>query len=224
MTCTDVLFDLDGTLIDSAPSILEGFSRVLETAGITPQVTLGPELIGPPLRETLSRIVGSDDPILIGRLSTAFREYYDSVGHRSAVVYEGVHEALERLARVGTRVYVVTNKRMEPTRKIISWLGWSNHFLGLYSADAFNPALPSKSAVLERVIDMHRIDVATAVYVGDRDEDRAAAMSNGLPFVGVTWGYGMWPVDSPGIGLLGSPRELIDLTRKPPSMSFRERS
>jgi phosphoglycolate phosphatase len=194
MTSTGVLVDLNGTLIDSAPSILECFSRVFGAAEFTPQITLGPELIGPPLGEMLSRIVGSDDPILIGRLSTAFRECYDCVDHRSAAVYEGVNEALEQLAGVGARIYVMTNKRMEPTRKIISWLGWSNYFLGLYSADALDPALPSKSAVLKRVIDLHRIDVASAVDVGDRDEDKAAAMSNDLPFVvspGVM-GCGRW--------------------------------
>jgi len=76
-----ILFDLDGTLIDSAPTILSCFARVLEKRGMHPKCELTHSLIGPPLIETLRRISGIDDPEILQGLADNFKRYYDEVGH-----------------------------------------------------------------------------------------------------------------------------------------------
>ena len=75
---TDILFDLDGTLIDSSPGILASFARVLEANGLAPAVPLEASLIGPPLAVTLRQVSGVRDEALLARLVDAFKADYDA--------------------------------------------------------------------------------------------------------------------------------------------------
>jgi len=212
MTLPPILFDLDGTLVDSAPSILAGFAAVVERHGVVPQVPLDNRLIGPPLLSTLQRISGEDDPAALDAMATTFKAWYDTEGYRHTLVYPGVDEALRELAARAT-LYIVTNKRIYPTRQILAHLDWAPLFAGVYAQDAFEPALPSKAAVIARVLELHGITPATAIYIGDRAEDGEAATANHLPFAWATWGYGadldLAPFITPRA--LASPADLLGL-------------
>ena len=74
--------------------------------------------------------------------------------------------------------------------KILDALGLARHFAGIHSRDETEPPAPSKAAVTRRVIGQHRIDPARACFVGDSDEDAAAARENGLYFIHAAYGYG----------------------------------
>ena len=189
MTLNAILFDLDGTLVDSAPSILAGFAAVVEVHAIKPQVPLDSRPIGPPLLPTLARITGIDDPAPLADMANTFKSWYDTEGYTHTRVYPGIDAALRELATRAT-LYIVTNKRIHPTRQILRHLDWSTLFAGVYAQDAFEPPLPSKAAVIGRAMALHGIDPATALYIGDRAEDGEAAAANQLPFVWGTWGYG----------------------------------
>jgi len=80
-----ILFDLDGTLIDSAPSILETFAAILEAKGIEPVFPLDNRIIGPPLRGVLQQLLGDDDSFLIPELSEDFINRYDTNGYKRSV-------------------------------------------------------------------------------------------------------------------------------------------
>ena len=185
-----LLFDLDGTLVDSAPSILAGFGAVVERHSIAPQVPLDSRLIGPPLLPTLARISGITEPAPLEAMAATFKAWYDTEGYTLTAVYPGIDAALHALADRAA-LYIVTNKRIHPTRQILAHLGWAPLFAGIYAQDAFNPPLASKAAVISRVIETHGIDRAGALYVGDRAEDGEAATTNGLRFAWATWGYGI---------------------------------
>ncbi len=207
-----ILFDLDGTLIDSAPSILAGFAAVVERHGIKLQAPLDSRLIGPPLLPTLARITGNDDPAALADMAGTFKAWYDSEGYTRTAVYPGVDPALRDLAAHAT-LYIVTNKRIHPTRQILRHLDWEHLFAGVYAQDAFEPPLLSKAAVIGRAMSLHGIDPATALYIGDRAEDGEAATANQLPFVWATWGYGVDLDLAPFIRprKLASPAELESL-------------
>lgn len=186
----DILFDLDGTLIDSSPGILASFARVLAAHGLAPVVALDPSIIGPPLADTLRTLSGIGDETLLAALADDFKRDYDAAGYRETTLYPGVAEGLAVLAAAGTRLFIVTNKRMRPTRKILDHLGIAGHFTGVHSRDETTPAAASKAAVVRRVIADRAVERRHAVFVGDSNEDAAAARKNGLRFAHAAWGYG----------------------------------
>lgn len=185
-----ILFDLDGTLIDSAPAILASFREAFAQTGVVPVRSIDDSVIGPPLNETLQLLAGSVDPALIGALTEAFKASYDSEGFKATAAYAGVGKMLGELADAGLTLSIATNKRIHPTRLILDHLGWSGHFTHVYALDLFVPRLPGKAAMIGRLLADQGIPVAQAIYIGDRSEDGESADANGLPFIAVTWGYG----------------------------------
>ncbi len=200
----DVLFDLDGTLIDSAPAILASFREAFATTGLPPARPIGPEIIGPPLMETLALLTGSDDAVTLGLLAEAFKASYDTTGYRATAAYDGVPGMLQALRAAGCRLHIATNKRIHPTRLILAHLGWEAWFDTVYALDVVEPRLPSKAAMIARLMADRSIDPGQAVYVGDRPEDGESADANRLPFFAANWGYGSLSPDEMQPGWTGS--------------------
>ncbi len=185
-----VLFDLDGTLIDSAPAILASFREAFARTGFTPVRSIDESIIGPPLVETLKLLSGSDDFDVIAGLSDAFKDSYDTEGYKATAAFAGVGEMLADLSAAGMSLSIATNKRIHPTRLILDYLGWSKHFAHIYALDLFEARLPDKASMIARLIADQAIPKRSAVYIGDRSEDGESADANQLPFIAVTWGYG----------------------------------
>lgn len=185
-----ILFDLDGTLIDSAPAILASFRAAFAQSGIAPACAIDESIIGPPLTETLQLLAGSQDPALIARLADAFKASYDTGGYQATAAYDGVGAMLAGLAAAGRSLSIATNKRIHPTRLILDHLGWSDYFTHVYALDLFPTRLPNKAAMIGRLLADQAIPRDAAIYIGDRSEDGESADANGLPFIAVTWGYG----------------------------------
>jgi phosphoglycolate phosphatase len=185
-----VLFDFDGTLIDTAPGILASFAAALRATGVRPAVPLAPSLIGPPLAQTVAILIGRDDPAAVQPVVDAFRADYDTAGYRATTVYEGVVAMLDGLADARIPLHIVTNKRIAPTRRILEHLGWTARFAGVFALDALEPAAPHKPALVTEVLRREGLDAARSWMVGDSAEDRRSALANGLRFFGAAWGYG----------------------------------
>jgi phosphoglycolate phosphatase len=190
-----ILFDLDGTLIDSAPAILASFRDAFAQTGIAPARAIDASVIGPPLTETLQLLSGSADPALVARLAEAFKASYDSEGYKATAAYAGVGALLAELAGAGLSLSIATNKRIHPTRLILAYLGWSDFFSHVYALDLFTPRLPDKAAMIGRLLADQNIPKDQSIYIGDRSEDGESADANGLPFIAVTWGYGSLNAD-----------------------------
>lgn len=198
-----ILFDFDGTLIDSATSVLAGLGYALTSASIEPRCALDASIIGPPLRLTLAKLAGSDEPALIDRLAAAFREHYDSDGYKHTAVYKGVPSMLQAFNAAGIALYMVTNKRILPTLRILDHLGWRDWFASVYALDALQPPAPNKPALVAAVLKKHELSPEKTWMVGDSEEDRRSAETNGLHFFAAQWGYG-----SAGGAGLSKPAEL----------------
>lgn len=184
-----VLFDFDGTLVDSSPGILTSFRRTLARHGLEPALPLTQALIGPPLAKTLARISGLDEGE-IGPMIATFKADYDQSGFLDTEPYEGAAETLAALAARGLGLYIVTNKRMVPTRKILAHLGWEPHFAGVYSLDSMTPPVADKSAMVHEILLREGLDSMEAAFIGDSAEDARAATENNMRFFAAAWGYG----------------------------------
>jgi len=185
-----ILFDFDGTLIDSATSVLAGLQHALTSASIEARCALDASIIGPPLRLTLAKLAGSDEPTLIDRLASAFREHYDTDGYKHTEVYEGVSAMLQTLHDAGIALYIVTNKRILPTLRILDHLGWRDWFEAVYALDALQPPAANKPQLVASVMQKHTLVADHTWMVGDSEEDRRSAEANALRFFAASWGYG----------------------------------
>lgn len=184
-----LIFDLDGTLIDSAPSILECFGLAFSTTNTPLAAPLTHDVIGPPLMETLRRLSSSEDGALLNALAAAFKQHYDTTGCLQSVVFEGVTAMLHALKDSGYQLYIATNKRFYPTDKIMAHLSWQAFFEGVYALDYFNPPLKTKAEMIGRVVADNGLAIQDCLYIGDRLEDGLSADANLMDFALVSWGY-----------------------------------
>lgn len=187
--CQSLIFDLDGTLIDSAESVLGSLAFAFASCGVAPVGKLDPGIIGPPLPEMIRDLAGVVDSGTLDRLIEAFRLDYDVLGCLRAKPFPGAESLLQMAQSRGISTHLVTNKRQAPTIRILDRLGWRT-LLGLvYCPDTLEGTTPwTKSALLRHLCETASLSPARCLYVGDRVEDQRAAEENGLGFCWASWG------------------------------------
>lgn len=182
-----LLFDLDGTIADSAPGIVTCARTALAEFGACPP----PEadlrwLIGPPLRASMERLLGG--PEHVEACVAAYRRHYAETGLLTVEPFGGVADELRRLREAGHELIVCTSKMTRFAEPIIDRFGLTDLFAGIYGAEPGHDE--AKSALAARIVAQHRLDPNRACLIGDRREDIRAGHENGLATVGVLWGYG----------------------------------
>jgi phosphoglycolate phosphatase len=185
----NIIFDLDGTLIDSAESILESLRNAFINTDNVPILELDTSLIGPPLVETIIKLLGTNELDKITPVINDFKRYYDEQGFKQSTYFVGIPELLNELKKNGQNLYIATNKRLIPTNKIINYLEWQSYFNEIYTLDTFNPNLKSKTGLISKILELNNFDIADTIYIGDRNEDANAAQFNNLEFMMAKWGY-----------------------------------
>ncbi|MBT8549395.1 HAD hydrolase-like protein [Polynucleobacter paneuropaeus] len=204
----NIIFDLDGTLINSAPGVLGSLSYVMKKHQIDDPAALSPDLIGPPLREILIKISRSSGFVDLALMEQTFKTHYDETGVFETTQYDGVTQMLADLNAGGHSLFIATNKRAIPTGLLVKYFSWDKYFGGTYSLDSFDPPVKDKAALLERVINTHLLLKNETIYIGDRPEDYDAANKCDINFMHATWGYG--GVDHALGMILGAPNEIRD--------------
>ena len=186
-----ILFDLDGTLIDSAPSIVSALEMAFESLGVKPEVSPSPALVGPPLSElidTLSPSLANDRK---EALKEAFKAAYDKHNLLKFDVFPGIPKVLHELEQSAHGLYLLTNKRQQPTARILAHLGWTKRFRKVSTPDDLGTEeLKTKTKLIKHFLAQTGLQPSQCIYIGDRDEDGVAAAQNTVPFLKVGWGYG----------------------------------
>lgn len=211
---SSVIFDLDGTLIDSQKSILKSIELSLNKVGINSVIPLSENLIGPPLNETLILICGTNDLEIISAVSKNFKEIYDAHGYKESICYPGVEELLDKLIDQGYSISLATNKRKIPTKKILDKFNWESYFSYIYTIDSGPNIYESKTQMLCSMLKETGIQHQQALYVGDRYEDYVAATANKLKCALVNWGYGKFKYPNQLLQVFETTDQLIREIRK----------
>ena len=189
MPITTVLFDLDGTLINSSPGIRRCVDESLAHHGY-PAITdkQFSLFIGPPLTTGFG-FVGSDET-LIESLITVYREHYGAGGMYEYSVYDGIPELLTRLNDAGFRLAVATSKRTSFARPVVDHAGIGSQFEIVVGSER-DGAGAEKPVVMRSVFEQMAIaDPDAVVMIGDREHDGYGAVALGTHFIGVLWGFG----------------------------------
>lgn len=203
-----LIFDLDGTLIDSSESILMALKKACELCEVRPVVPLGKNLVGPPLDEMLKLISGSKEAKTISCLRSKFIQYYDTEACTLARPFPGIESMLASANDLGLNLALATNKRFEPTKKILESKEWNRFFKQVETIDSGSEKQQSKTQMIKNVLSGFPKESA-ALYVGDTEGDYLSAREAGISCVIVEWGYRKpdFDVDVP---LAQLPNDILD--------------
>jgi phosphoglycolate phosphatase len=185
-----VLFDLDGTLSDSAPGILGALRHAFVVNGLQPlDPTTERVLLGPPFYESLPPLIGGEDKL--PAVIDAYREQYGAGGMYDTSAYDGVRDVLAMLHVSGVRLAVATSKPEHYAGPIVEHLGMAE-FFETVGGDELDGSLRTKALVIEKVLGrLGSPDPSDVVMVGDRAHDVLGAREHGIRCIGAGWGYGM---------------------------------
>lgn len=193
-----IVFDLDGTLVETAPDLIAATNHVLGLAGLG---AIEPALIRPfisfgarsMIREGL-RLHGrrTTDPEIETILGTFLAHYSANIAVQSHP-YPGLGAALDRIVAQGGQLAVCTNKSEALARKLLDALGLSGRFKALAGYDTFSVAKPHPEHLLG-TIRLAGGEARRAIMVGDSETDIKTARAAGTPVIGVTFGYTDRPV------------------------------
>ncbi len=201
-----VLFDLDGTITDSAPGVVGSFRAALEQHGVpVPGGDLTTRLVGPPMAVTMASL--GLGPALERTLLDAYMAHYDAHGMHQATVFPGMAALLDDLSARPLRLAVTTSKQEPTARRVLEEKGLAHRFEVI--AGAQGPRHAKADVVADA---LRRLGVSPGpggpaiVLAGDRSHDVHGAARHGIPAAFVRWGYGTdaeaegaaWVVDSPG--------------------------
>jgi phosphoglycolate phosphatase len=185
-----IIFDLDGTLVDSRRGIEASSTAAFaeEVPGV--HVPFIADVLGKPLNGLIARIGADLSSERRAAVQAAFTRHYDVEGWRLSLPYEGVNETLSSLRGHGVRLFVATNKRLDPTLRILDAAGIAPLFEAVYSPDSVAPPFVGKPAMAAACLQAHGLRPSVTLVVGDSEDDREMADAHGLSFAAAAWGYG----------------------------------
>lgn len=182
------IFDFDGTLVDSEQAIYQCFKSITKQ--------LAPEridyakniLIGPPLRDTASEILGPDHQDSLENFVQLFITMHDEQVIQHTQPYPDVIEVLKQLCSKNIPMAVATNKRFTPTQKLIDHFGWNNYFNFIECSDSHSK-VRNKDEMIQKITNQDE-SFKRAYFVGDTVNDGLSANLNQLKFIKASYGYG----------------------------------
>jgi phosphoglycolate phosphatase len=193
-----IVFDLDGTLVDTAPDLIAALNHVLDREGLRPlPLEKARNLIGAGARKLIERglEVGGRTTTVdeLNRLTKDFIDYYADHIAEASRPFEGLETALDELAAQGCRFAVCTNKLEWLSKKLLDELGLSGRFAAICGADTFGVSKPDP-IILQQTVARAGGSLATTIMVGDAGPDVGVARRTGVPVIGVEFGYTDVPI------------------------------
>jgi phosphoglycolate phosphatase len=193
-----VVFDLDGTLVDTAPDLINALNFVLDREGLSPvPLHSARNLIGAGARRLIERGLELDGRAAstgdITRLTGDFIDYYAAHIADVSRPFEGLEGALDDLTALGYRFAVCTNKLEWLSKRLLDQLGLSSRFSAICGADTFGISKPDP-AILQQTIARAGGHPASTIMVGDAGPDIGVARRAGIPVIGVEFGYTEVPI------------------------------
>jgi phosphoglycolate phosphatase len=193
-----VVFDLDGTLVDTAPDLISALNYVLDREGLPPvPMQAARNMIGAGARklierglEVAGRAVTQDE---LARMTRDFIDYYAEHIADASRPFEGLEGALDDLERSGYRFAVCTNKLEWLSKLLLDRLGLSARFSAICGADTFGVAKPDPVILRETVARAGGV-LSGTIMVGDAGPDVGVARRAGIPVIGVEFGYTDVPI------------------------------
>lgn len=182
-----VLFDLDGTLLDTGPGIMRAAQYAFQSFGIERDWQSLRFFVGPPLEEAFSAFF---PPEQARAAVVKFREYYNATGWLECSLYPGIEASLQALRDAGKRLCVATSKPETMALRVLAHMGLLEYFAHVCGALPDDPAAGKKEQVIRRALQKAACTPEQAFMVGDRQYDVLGGHAAGVETLGVLYGYG----------------------------------
>jgi phosphoglycolate phosphatase len=207
---TTIYFDLDGTLTNPKLGITRSVQYALSKldCGAPPEDELT-WCIGPPLRASLKKMLGTDD--LADRALSLYRERFADIGIFENEIYPGIEETLSVLSESGRRLFVATSKPRIYAERIIDYFKLKVYFERVFGSE-LDGKRSDKTDLLGYALETARVDPSQAIMIGDRSHDMIGARNNGMTAVGVLYGYASKDelLDAGAHHICATPQRLLD--------------
>jgi phosphoglycolate phosphatase len=206
-----IFFDLDGTLTDPKPGITRSIQYALRKLD-HPTIPTEDELtwcIGPPLRASLLKILGSADAADLA--VPLYRERFSDIGLYENRVYDGISDVLATLGGSGRRLFVATSKLHMFAERILNHFGLRHHFEHVFGSE-LDGTRADKSDLLAYALKTASVDPSKTLMIGDRSHDMIGARNNDIRGVGVLYGYGSRDelIEAGARHVCATPRAILD--------------
>src|SRR5437588_8442731 len=193
-----IVFDLDGTLVDTAPDLISALNHVLDREGLPPvPMQSARNMIGAGARKLIERGLEAEGRTIsvedMNRMTADFIAYYAdhiAVGSRP---FEGLEAVLDHFAAQGHRLAVCTNKLEWLSKRLLDQLGLSRRFAAICGADTFGVQKPDPT-ILRETVARAGGQLTASIMVGDAGPDVGVARRAGVPVIGVSFGYTDVPI------------------------------
>lgn len=211
-----IIFDLDGTLIDTRKDIADACNYALCRCGYPPrELDEYNMMVGRGIYNLFRNALpeGKADEAVVSRMKDYFVPYYNEHKCDFTRPYEGIMEALEILSQKGIRFAVASNKYQEGTEELVRKFFGKYDFVKILGQRDGMPIKPDPMIVEEAMSEVPEISKEEVVYCGDSDVDMQTGINAGVRTIGVTWGfrtreeleaYSPW-------ALIDKPQEIIDI-------------
>ena len=207
----NVIFDLDGTLLDTSEGIVESVKYAAKQLGY-PELPYEALLmfVGPPIQQSFMDHYGCDKQTA-QKAADIFREYYKTKALLKAAPYEGIYELCGALKTAGIKMAVATYKREDYALILLKHFCFDRYCEPMHGADGENK-LKKKDIVLMCMEEMNANKEKT-VLIGDTDHDKRGAIEAGVKFIAVTYGFGFRKAENVGdcLGVVQTPMEIAEI-------------
>ena len=213
MKIESIIFDLDGTLLDTTEGVLESATyaaRILGYAELSHETML--KFVGPPIQNSFMQFYGCSKEEA-QKAAELFRQYYMTIALFKAVPYEGIYKLCETLKQRGKQMAVATYKREDYAVTLLKHFGFDRYCVSKHGAD--NNNILKKADIVEQCIAELGGCRDEFVLIGDTEHDALGAQNANINFIGVTYGFGFKTEDDArvyqNIGVVKTPLEILDV-------------
>ncbi|VVB93007.1 Phosphoglycolate phosphatase [uncultured archaeon] len=185
----NIIFDLDGTLIDSAGDIIHCLKKAYFSIPEYSNVEISSAFIGPPLNELIKKITPDITEEQTQIVTKEFRNCYDNSSFSKTILNDGVYKLIQDLKHLNIKIFIATNKPILVTKKILTNLK-IDVFDDVVSLDALAGKKMNKTEMISYIIKKWNLHMDTTLMVGDDASDIIAAHNNDMSAVAILDGYG----------------------------------
>jgi len=183
-----VIFDLDGTLIDSAEDIIDSLEQAFSMRQVPLKQRLSRSFIGPPIREIINKVSPELSSKEVAQLISTFRDIYDNSVYPKTHPYTGVRELLNDLKLQQISMFIVTNKPRVPTERLLDKLNLRSYFKDIICINDHQFA--TKVEMVTWLLNQYSLETQVTIMIGDTLQDVLAGISNCLVTAAYLGGYG----------------------------------